>query len=190
MPSPAAGTIPAGTVPSMPELIAPTVRLRESWLASRGEWGRGVHQDGAGLQAGDDVDSAAGFAAWVSRLLREAAAPGPVSEGRVPASYWWITEENTYLGAITLRHELNDFLLRAGGHIGYGIRPSARGHGLATWALQSVLVRAPALGLHKVLVTCGDGNLASARVIEKAGGVLENVRDTELGPTRRYWITL
>jgi predicted acetyltransferase len=38
-------------------------------------------------------------------------------------------------------------------------------------------------------VTCGDGNLASARVIEKAGGVLEDVREAELGLTRRYWIT-
>ena len=81
-------------------------------------------------------------------------------------------------------------MLRAGGHIGYGIRPSARGRGLATWALQSVLARAPALGLRKVLVTCGDSNLASARVIEKTGGVLEDVRETELGFTRRYWITL
>jgi predicted acetyltransferase len=47
-----------------------------------------------------------------------------------------------------------------------------------------------ALGLRTVLVTCGDSNLASARVIEKAGGVLEDVRDTELGLTRRYWITV
>jgi len=177
-------------VRSVPELISPTVRLRESWLASREEWGREVHQDGAGLRAGDDVDSTAGFARWVSRLLRQADASRPAGEGRVHASYWWIAEDDTYLGAITLRHELNDFLLRAGGHIGYGIRPSARGRGLATWALRSVLVRASALGLRTVLVTCGDSNLASARVIEKAGGVLEDVRDTELGRTRRYWITL
>ena len=174
----------------MPELISPTVRLRESWLASREEWGREVHQDGAGLRAGDDVDSTAGFARWVGRLLRQADASRPAGKGHVHASYWWIAEDDTYLGAITLRHELNDFLLRAGGHIGYGIRPSARGRGLATWALRSVLVRASALGLRTVLVTCGDSNLASARVIEKAGGVLEDVRDTELGRTRRYWITL
>jgi predicted acetyltransferase len=41
--------------------------------------------------------------------------------------------------------------------------------------------------------TCGSVkliHLASARVIEKSGGVLEDVRDTELGRTRRYWITL
>jgi predicted acetyltransferase len=180
----------AGTVRCVPELISPTVRLRDSWLASREEWGRDARQDGAGLRADDDVDSAAGFARWVGRLADQADTSRPAGEGRVHASYWWITEDGTYLGAITLRHELNDFLLNAGGHIGYGIRPSARGRGLATWALQSVLVRAPALGLRKVLVTCGNSNLASARVIEKTGGVLEDVRETELGLTRRYWITL
>jgi predicted acetyltransferase len=56
--------------------------------------------------------------------------------------------------------------------------------------LRSVLPEARALGLQKVLVTCHDDNLASARTIEKAGGVLEDVRDTELGLTRRYWIAL
>jgi predicted acetyltransferase len=79
---------------------------------------------------------------------------------------------------------------RVGGHIGYGIRPSARGRGLATWALRSALPHASELRLEKVLITCNDTNLASARVIEKAGGVLEDVRHTELGLTRRYWITL
>ena len=92
--------------------------------------------------------------------------------------------------AIALRHELTDFLLNAAGHIGYGIRPSARRRGLATWALQAILVQARGLGLTKVLVTCDDANVASAGTIEKVGGVLEDVRDTELGRTRRYWITL
>lgn len=174
----------------MPELLEPTTRLRESWLASRDEWGRGVHQDGAGLRADDDVDTPAGFAAWVARLLREADTSIPVAAGRVHATYWWIVDHDTYLGAISLRHALNDFLLRAGGHVGYGIRPSARGRGLAAWALRSVLPHARALGMERVLVTCEDTNLASARTIEKAGGILEDVRETELGTTRRYWITL
>jgi predicted acetyltransferase len=174
----------------MPELISPTVRLRDCWLASRDEWGRGVHQDGAGLHAEDDVETVAGFAAWVDRLHREADTSIPAGEGRVHATCWWVVEDEVFLGAISLRHALNDFLLRAGGHIGYGIRPAARGRGLATWALRSVLPEARTLGLEKVLVTCGDDNLASARTIEKAGGVLEDVRDTELGRTRRYWIAL
>jgi len=50
--------------------------------------------------------------------------------------------------------------------------------------------RASALGLEKVLVTCDDANLASAQVIMKADGVLEDVRPGGLRLTRRYWITL
>ena len=113
----------AGTARSGPGLISPTVRLRDSWLASREERGRDARQDGTGLRAGDDVDSAAGFARWAGRLAGQAATSRPAGEGRVHASYWQITEDGIYLGAITLRHELNDFLFRAGGHIGYGIRP-------------------------------------------------------------------
>lgn len=51
----------------MPELLPPTVALHASWLASRDEWGRRAHQDGAGLHDDDEVDSAAGFARWVGR---------------------------------------------------------------------------------------------------------------------------
>jgi hypothetical protein len=76
----------AGTVRSVPKLISPTVRLRDSWLASREEWGRNVHQDGAGLRAGDDGDSAAGFARWVGRLAGQADTSRPAGEGRVHAA--------------------------------------------------------------------------------------------------------
>ena len=174
----------------MPRLVSPTVHLHDSWLASHDEWGRGVNQDGSGLHPEDDVDTLAGFSEWVGGLLRQADPALPVPEGRVHATYWWIVEDDTYLGAISLRHALNDFLLRAGGNIGYGIRPSARGRGLATWALREVLPVAQVLGLDKVLVTCHNDNVASARVIEKVGGALEDVRETELGLTRRYWIVL
>lgn len=174
----------------MPELILPDAALHDSWLDARDEWGPGVHQDGSGLHPEDEVDTAAGFAAWVDRLLQEADTSVPPDPGRVHASYFWVAEAGTYLGAITLRHSLTDFLLRAGGHVGYSIRPSARRRGLATWALGSVLAEARGLALDRVLVTCRDDNLASARTIEKNGGVLEDVRSTELGRTRRYWITL
>lgn len=57
------------------------------------------------------MDSPAGFARWVGRLLREADTPVPPPAGRVHSTYWWITEGDSYLGAISLRHELNDSLL-------------------------------------------------------------------------------
>jgi predicted acetyltransferase len=170
----------------MPQLIAPTARLHASWIESRDEWGRGVHQDGAGLRAADDVDSPEGFAAWVARLH---AAGLAAVDGWVPCSFRWMVEGDRYLGAIALRHELNDFLLEAGGHIGYSVRPSARGRGLAAWALGEILVDARKAGLDRALVTCNVDNVASARTIERNGGVLEDVRDTELGTLKRYWIT-
>jgi predicted acetyltransferase len=174
----------------MADLIAPTVRLHDSWLRSRDEWGRGAHQDGSGLRPHDEVDSRDGFAAWVRRLLGASDPTVPLPEGVVPCTYWWIVEDGEVLGAISLRHELNDFLRRAGGHIGYGIRPSARRRGLATFALGRVLPYAAKLGLDRVLVTCNVGNEGSRRTIERNGGRLEDIRDTEIGRLRRYWISL
>ena len=174
----------------MPDLVEPTTRLHTAWLAARDDWGPGVHQDGAGLRPDDDVDSPNGFADWVGRLRQESDTTIPLTEGRVHCTYWWIVEGQTVLGGISLRHSLNDFLLRAGGHIGYGIRPSARRRGLATWALGQLLSTARNQGLDRVLITCADENAASARVIEHHGGRLEDVRHTELGRTRRYWVAL
>ncbi|MFI5493669.1 GNAT family N-acetyltransferase [Actinoplanes sp. NPDC051859] len=178
------------SLPAMPQLITPTVHLHAQWLAARDEWGRGVHQDGSGLRADDEVDTAAGFAAFVAKLRRESDPAVPPVAGWVHCSYWWIAEGDQLLGAVSLRHELNDILLDAGGHIGYGIRPSARRRGLASWALNAVLPYAGKLGLDRVLLTCEVTNEASRRVIERRGGVLEDVRDTPLGRVRRYWITL
>lgn len=176
----------------VPRLIDPTERLHASWLEARDEWGRGVHQDGAGLWLAEDldVDTPEGFSAWLGRLRREADTSVPPEEGKVHATYWWVVEQGTYLGAITLRHALNDYLRAVGGHIGFGIRPSARRRGLARWALGAVLPRAHALGLDRVLITCDDDNVASARTIEANGGVLEDVRSVDGGLKRRYWVEL
>ncbi|NUT22571.1 MAG: GNAT family N-acetyltransferase [Hamadaea sp.] len=183
----------------MPELIEPTQDRHRAWLAFRDEWG-GEEMHGTGVSAKYDVNSAEGFAAWVAYLRRQGDPSVPVDEGRVHADYWWIvedgvtedgeTEDGEIVGAITLRHELNAFLAEAGGHIGYGVRPSARQRGIAGWALAEVLRRARERGMDRVLITCDDANVGSARTIERNGGVLEDVRDTALGRTRRYWVNL
>ena len=172
----------------MPELIIPTTRLHAAWLESRDEWGRGVHEDGAGLRPEDDVDSPAGFAAFVRRLTVEEDRAIPAGEGRVHCTYRWMVDGDRILGAIALRHELNAFLLDRGGHIGYGVRPSERRKGLASWALGLMLDEARRLGIDPVLITCHPDNRGSARTIEKAGGVLEDVRHSGEDAVRRYWI--
>lgn len=89
------------------------------------------------------------------------------------------------LGGIALRHELIDL-----GYVGYGTRPSARRRGLATWALGLMLDEARLVGLERVLVICAVDNIASAKTIQRHGGVLKGIRDTELGAARRYWIRI
>jgi predicted acetyltransferase len=173
----------------MPELMAPTTRLHAAWLEAHDEWGPGLHEDGFGLRPFDEVDSAAGFAAFVARLTDESDPAKPVEAVWAHCTYRWIVEGGRVLGGIALRHELNDFVLRAG-HIGYGIRPAARRRGLATWALGRMLDEARNLGLDRVLIVCEVGNTASVKTIEHHGGVLDEVRETELGTVRHYWISL
>jgi predicted acetyltransferase len=174
----------------MPELIVPTVRLHDAWIESRDEWGKGVHQDGAGLRPTDKPDTAEGFAAWIGRLHDEEDLSKPVAADWVHCTYRWMVDGDRILGAISLRHTLNDFLIDVGGHIGYGVRPSERGKGLAGWALGHTLVEARRLGLERALLTCRPGNIASQRTIEKAGGVFEDVRGIGDHEVRRYWIAV
>ncbi|RKR92176.1 putative acetyltransferase [Micromonospora pisi] len=174
----------------MPELIAPTVRLHTAWLEAHQEWGPGRHEDGFGLRPSDEVDSPAGFAAWVARLTDESNPAQPLDTDQVRCTYRWIVEGDRVLGGIALRHGANDPRLQVIGHIGYGIRPSARRRGLATWALGRMLDEARALSLDRVLIVCAVDNVASARTIEQHGGVREDLRETELGPAWRYWIAI
>lgn len=169
----------------MPELIAPTARLHAAWLEARAEWGPGQHEDGFGLGPSDEVDSAVGFAAWVSRLTDESD-PAKTTD-TLRCTYRWLVDSDHVLGGIALRHGMNDHVPWAG-HIGYGIRPSARRRGLARWAVGLMLDEARALGLERVLAVCAVDNAGSVKTIERCGGVFEGLRDTEAGPARRYWI--
>ena len=174
--------------PQVPELIAPTVGLHRAWLEARDEWGPGVHEDGFGLRAGDEVDSPEGFAAWVARLA-DASPAATRAGGQAGCTYRWVVQDGRVLGGIALRTGPADVVGRLG-HVGYGIRPSERGRGLATWALGQILHEAASLGLARVLVVCAGDNAASARTIEDNGGVLEPVPVGETSKVRRYWITV
>ncbi|BAB04222.1 GNAT family N-acetyltransferase [Halalkalibacterium halodurans] len=106
-------------------------------------------------------------------------------------TYWLVHEQKRLIGAINIRHTLNDWLHHRGGHIGYGIRPSERGKGYATLMLKLGLEKAAALGLEKVLITCDKENLPSARTIQRNGGVLDSEVVDERGiAIQRYWIKL
>lgn len=111
--------------------------------------------------------------------------------GWVPSTTWFGVRGSTLVGNINVRHQLVPALENFGGHVGYAVHPDHRKQGHASRMLQLVLPEARNLGLQRLLFTCDDANLASARVIEKNGGTLQDKLPRDGGGlTRRYWIQL
>ncbi|MEZ5279050.1 MAG: GNAT family N-acetyltransferase [Acidimicrobiales bacterium] len=108
--------------------------------------------------------------------------------GIVPAAFLVAEVDGRIVGRTSIRFELNDWLARQGGHIGYGVLPDHRRLGHATEILRQSLVIARSEGVERSLLCCDDTNTASATVIERCGGQLESVVDGDGGPVRRYWL--
>lgn len=138
----------------------------------------------------DSFDEREAWATFIKRVeLTERGENLPL--GYVPATFLVAEVDGQIVGRVSIRHALNEYLEERGGHIGYGVRPGFRGRGFATEILQGTLGMTRAFGIEKVLVTCDDKNTASGRVIEKCGGVLENIVVLDDGERlRRYWIVV
>lgn len=166
------------------QLVKPTKEFEESW-----------HEALLEFQA----EGRKGFWNWKKEptnledyiLLTSQNAKGEnVPDGWVPSSTFWLVDNGAFVGHANLRHTLNDFLKEIGGHIGYYIRPSARGKGYGTKILELALLEAKKIGLQKVLVSCDEDNIASKRVIEKNNGQLLGKAINDGKPILRFWIDL
>jgi predicted acetyltransferase len=108
------------------------------------------------------------------------------------STYWLVDNDKTVLGRVSIRHRLTKKLTHRGGHIGYYIRPSARGKGYGTLICKLGLEEAKRLGIKRVLITCAKDNIGSNRIIQKNGGILENEvwdeQDKEM--VCRYWVDI
>ncbi|GAA3265174.1 GNAT family N-acetyltransferase [Dactylosporangium vinaceum] len=176
----------------MPELSPPVERVHESFLAAMAEFraeGRGVPDDnsmiGHDLRTyGDTWADPDTFARYVADTRAQALEETPRPEHFVPSTTLWLIDGDEYLGRVAIRHRLNQHLLDEGGHIGYDVRPTARRRGHATAMLRGALIVAKELGIEPALLTCDTTNTVSRRVIEAAGGVLEDERNGKL----RFWV--
>ncbi|MDO9377797.1 MAG: GNAT family N-acetyltransferase [Nocardioidaceae bacterium] len=181
----------------MPALVSPTVEVHASFLAAIAEYveeGRTRPYD-HGYPDRDLRTQAtrwttpAGFAELVDRLHRDAHDDPERPEWLVASTTLWWVDGEEYLGRIQVRHRLSTWLREWGGHIGYDVRPGARRRGHATAMLAAALPATHRLGIDPALVTCDETNLASRRVIEANGGVLEDVRTaTGVPPKMRFWV--
>jgi predicted acetyltransferase len=168
------------------KLIEPTIALEASYRSYVAE-SRDADEILVPWVLGYDADD---FSALLTRLSDAAEGKG-VPDTFVPhTTYWMVDRAGEVVGVANLRHELNEMLLRENGHIGYSIRPSLRGRGLATHQLALAVQAAADRGIQRVLVVCDRDNTASARVIEKNGGRMESeIISEETGKLiQRYWI--
>ena len=113
-------------------------------------------------------------------------------DGKVPDSVFFCLDldRNIFVGAVNIRHYLNEGLLKSGGHIGDGIRPSERRKCYATAMIKLALEECKKLGIDKVLMVCDKDNVGSAKSITNNGGVLENEIVEDGVVEQRYWIEL
>ncbi len=116
-------------------------------------------------------------------------------DGYVRSTYLWLVQDQIYIGQVNIRHALTENLEKYGGHIGYSIRKSEQGKGYGSEMLAKTLEYVKQnFNFSEVLITCDDDNYASAKVIEKNSGILQNkivnTIDGQKILTRRYWITI
>ena len=169
-------------------LVAPHAKFERQFLALVEEFrtaGESRHENLPELMR-------RGFGSYI-RHLQDMAEGKRLPHGFVRSTTFWLVVDGSKLvGESRLRHYLTRALKKEGGHIGYATRPSERRKGYGTRILALTLEKARELGLKRVLVTCDTDNIASARIIQKNGGIFENesISDHSGKPVSRYWIEL
>lgn len=163
-------------------LEAPSVELVPSYVAFLDEIA--VHGEHVWPRRPAPDETAASF---VERIQRAETSPAP---NEPPQTTYWATLDGAVVGHIGLRHGLTAELAEFGGHIGFTVRPSSRGQGVAKAMLREVLRTPKAREVGRVLLTCAPDNVASNRVIQANGGVLEKTIFVERvqRETNLYWI--
>lgn len=171
------------------KLITPTLGYKSQILAYRDEFPFNPN----GIEGSSELVLAETIEDWLNQVEKNRHWD-TVREGWMPAEQYIAVDQlnNSIIGMLNFRKELNEYLLSYIGHIGYSVAPSKRRQGLGSLMLELALIEAKKFDLDRVLVTCTDDNIASAKVIENNGGILEDKRvdpgDQKL--TRRYWISL
>ncbi|WP_022666351.1 GNAT family N-acetyltransferase [Desulfospira joergensenii] len=138
-----------------------------------------------------DFDESIPFLEYIKKLEGWPLGKG-LPDKFVPSTFLVGVVDRQIVGRLSIRHYLNDFLERIGGHIGYGVIPACRRQGYAMEMFRQALPICSDLGIQRVLITCDMDNLGSRKVIEKCGGIFENLtEDPELKvQKRRYWIDI
>ena len=88
----------------------------------------------------------------------------------VPTTTLFCFKNDEIVGAVDIRHQLNQRLTNIGGHVGSGVVKSQRGQGIALYMLKEAKKILKELNVDKVLMTCNHKNYASQAVIKHCAG--------------------
>lgn len=175
-------------------LEEPSIERKEEaleYLAEHKKYHSKLHGTGGMDKCLEDIT----YKQWLIKVERMKDNDYAKSIDKCPRKTFFLvrSNDNRLVGMITIRYNLNEAMLKFGGHIGYGIRPTERKKGYNKINLYLGLLKAKEdFGLEKVMLDCDVNNIASDKTIQALGGVLERC---EIDPfdntlTNVYWINV
>ncbi|MBS4174592.1 GNAT family N-acetyltransferase [Bacillus sp. FJAT-49736] len=168
-------------------LIKPTSEIKNEYLSFYQEWKDSGENMVPWVISKDPSD----FNAMVQSLIDAEKGENLPANWVPDSTYWLVDKNNRVIGVVNIRHDLTEKLFRIGGHIGYGIRPTERRKGYATKLLALSLEKVKELSITKVLITCDENNIGSAKTILNNGGIEDSSFEEEDGNiVRRFWVEI
>jgi predicted acetyltransferase len=167
------------------KLVLPDESHKEQYLEMMDEW----ISFGGRLNPSALKNNGASYEKWLG-WMKDDQSESTCPEGAVPQTlYFAFNEANVLLGAVTIRHFLNERMFIDGGYVGYGVRPSQRRKCYAKRMLALAISKINEMGVNKILITCAIDNIGSIKTILANGGIFENEVLNEYGAlVKRFWV--
>jgi len=171
----------------MPKLVLPSLKYKKRFLKYQGEQYAKTYKD-----FGFTSENISKRFPYLLKLWSQHKKGQNLPKIWVPYTMFFLVAGYKYLGQTSVRHKLDKYLRKVGGHIGYEIAPDQRKKGYGTLILNLALRKAKKLGIDKILVTCSENNIGSKKIIEKNGGkfVGKNWDEKEKVFKLRFWIAI
>jgi len=153
-------------------LVCPDITFKYQYEEMMGEWL--VH--GGRLNPSALQSSGNSYETWL-KWMEDDAHEDTCPPGSVPqALYFAVRGDGRLIGAVTIRHRLNERINNGsgGGHVGFGVRPTERRKGYAKEILRLALNKLAERGINEVMINCASDNISSEKTILACGAVFQN----------------